>query len=208
MKSIYLGILAITLGSMGCGGGGGNNDISLDDLPGELARAICEKDFDCCPQDSAAEYTSVEECISDSQLFTAILASWIRQSEQAGRVRYDAARAGECMDVIRGLACTALQAEDFCDDFIVPLVAAGGQCDQDFECVTGYCDAETETCATLPALGQPCNFDCAQGSYCDFGTRVCEAARADGAECFFDDECLSLYCDDDTGLCGQVPACT
>jgi hypothetical protein len=198
---------------MGCGGDGGNDDIALADLSGELAKVVCEKEFDCCPQDSAATYTSEAQCITEVQGLLSFFTAVFGESEQAGRVRYDSARAGECMDVIRGLDCTIVGGEDLgCDDFIVPLVAAGGECDQDMECVTGYCsyDFETDigTCATLPGLGQACDFDCAQGSYCDFGTSTCEAAKADGAECFDDEECLNYYCDLDTGLCGQEPACS
>jgi hypothetical protein len=197
------------LASAGCGS---SDDIELADLPRELAEATCAKAFDCCPQDSAMEFPSEEQCVTTLQGFASFLVVGIQQSEQAGRARYDGARASECMDVIRGLDCTQFRAEELpCDDFIVPLVAAGGECDQDFDCVTGYCsydfDADIGTCATLPGLGQACDFDCAQGSYCEFSTSTCEAAKADGAECFDDEECLNYYCDLDTGLCGQEPAC-
>jgi hypothetical protein len=209
MKSIYLGILAITLGSMGCGSGDGNDDISLfDDLYRELALARCEKEFDCCPQDSVAAYSSVENCTTHNEYYTRELAGQIQWAVLSGRVLYDGARARECMAVIRGLECTQYQADDL-GCFVVPLVDSGGQCNLDFECVTGYCSFETHTCATLPALGEQCNRDCAQGSYCDFRTSVCEAAKADGAECQIETECQSLHCDYSTGagLCGQAPAC-
>jgi hypothetical protein len=212
MKSFYLGILTITLTSMGCGGG--SDDIPLAELPRELAQIACEKQFDCCPQDSAAEFASVEDCTTQVQFFTSLLGSAVQESQTAGRVRYDAGNAGECIALLRGLDCTAVQSEiDLldCEDFIVPLVDAGGACEQDFECTTGYCDtsggAELGACAALPALGQECDGDCAQGSYCEFGTGLCEAVKADGTECFFDDECQSDFCDPDAGVCGLEPAC-
>jgi hypothetical protein len=204
-RSIYLGILAVALTSTSCGS---SNDVALDELPRELAQAYCEKAFDCCPQDSAAEFTSLADCAADFQYYTSRLALSIQESERDGRVQYDSARAGECMDEIRGLDCAQYQAETLtCYDFIVPLVALGDQCGESYECVTGYCDSFTSICTTRPALGEACSFTCDQGLYCDLGTRVCEAAKADGAECFADRECLSKFCDD-TGVCGLAPACT
>lgn len=215
MKSFFVGILTITLASIGCGGGGGD-DIPLADLARELAQVACEKEFDCCPQDSAAEFNSEAECTTQLQGFMSFLTAAIQASEAAGRARYDSANAGDCIALLRGLDCTEFQAEvDLvgCEQFIVPLVAAGGECEQDFECTTGYCKndgaSELGTCDTLPALGQACQFNCAQGAYCDFGTGNCEALKADGTECVFDDECQSNFCDDSTGtgLCGLEPAC-
>ena len=66
-----------------------------------------------------------------------------------------------------------------CMAFVMPKVAQGGACTQDFECTTGNCEGDEHVgdplvdgmCAAAPvtvAIGQSCAAnECVDGAYCD-----------------------------------------
>ena len=75
------------------------------------------------------------------------------QQQTEGRLRYDGRAAAACFANMGNAACTAASNDwsgiPNCDAYIVPLVATGGACDGDEECLTGFCDRPL----TLPGDG-------------------------------------------------------
>jgi hypothetical protein len=82
------------------------------------------------------------------------------------------------------------------------------------DCAGGYtCDVTTtHACQPLPALGQPCTFECSGGAWCDMdqpmGSRTCIAPKPNGGTCTTSPfACQSLYCDTTAGVCADAPVC-
>jgi hypothetical protein len=70
-------------------------------------------------------------------------------------------------------------------------------------CITGadcspyaHCAADTQTCANIPVLGEPCNGSCAGEAYCDLETRLCTMPKPNDQPCSASDQCESLYCEE------------
>jgi hypothetical protein len=217
------GILAV-----GCGGGGGG-DVSLNDFPAEAADAFCAKIFECCDQQEIMEQFSIfnppitteAQCVTAFTGFYQLAFGETQAAIDAGKMKYHADRAGACLDAVRDLSCSQYamlgDSDTFpgCEDPFEGLVAADQACADDDECVSGYCEGDTQemtgTCKTEPGSGAACpDFQCASGLYCEFGAAgsTCQPTKADGAQCTSDEECQSDNCDDASGLCAAAaPTC-
>ncbi len=136
----------------------------------------------------------------------------MRDAATAGRARYDGDRLAACLATIRSSTCEALGATNHfagiagCDQFVVPLVSAGGSCANDFECIAGRCRAGT--CAALPAAGAPCTDDgkCGAGAVCD-ATATCIATSADGDHCTQAIQCPSQQCTSEGTCAPRATTC-
>jgi len=225
--------LAFCIVLVGCGGddSGSGGYVEVDNLGLELGLASCAKQFDCCTDAEIMEQymgitlddmpiTTEEQCVEfTNAIFSGLFVAELEESIAAGRAEYDGAAAGDCIAALRSLTCaqysSAMSDESAlsCGAFILPKVAEGGACGEDFECTTGNCDGESEdvdgTCTTLPGEGETCSGDCAGDLSCNFdqssGMQVCEAPKPAGAECSLDRECASDFCDDATDMCATEP---
>jgi hypothetical protein len=210
----------VAVGLFACGpDGGGDGDVAVGDFIHEVMSAACDLADDCCDAQTS------EECRAQAEGFEPLLAPFVAGLEESiseGRLAYDAAEAGSCLDSLRGLGCAlAIGLEDLPCEAITPLVAEGGACTADMECTVGVCvrppdePEDLGTCSSLPGEGEPCQEDCAEGSYCRYvddtwTDAVCVAARPDGASCEADSMCASschLAAGDADGVCGPPIAC-
>ena len=221
----------------GCGGGD-NGTIDVDNFGMELAVASCAKQFDCCTDAEIAEQymgityddqpiTTEEQCVEfATALFTTFATATFKESIEMGRVEYDGDAAADCVAAIESVSCSeygtgaAALEEMGCRPYLIPKVAEGGGCTQDFECTTHNCVGAMQSggqstdgmCKPMPTAGEPCDDNCADGSYCAYdltaGDDICQPLKADGAECGYDDECTSDDCDDMTDVCvTPAPVC-
>jgi hypothetical protein len=135
----------------------------------------------------------------------------------AGRLKYDGDAARGCIDAAANLSCSAysmLSGHEsiVCEKpFLIPLVADGGGCTQDYECISANCEGATVQpggpntdgmCKPLPTAGQSCTSSCAQGLYCS-GT--CKPLLANGTQCTGSNQCASNYCS--TTCMDRPPTC-
>jgi hypothetical protein len=218
---------------VGCGGGG---TTELDNLGLELVTASCAKQFDCCTDAEIMQQymgityngqpiTTEEQCVEFSNaVFTGLAIPHYKDSLAMGRIEYDGEAAADCIAEIGSLSCTEYGTSrngDFpleCRPFLLPKVADGGGCTEDYECTSHNCVGATDQpngpstdgmCKPMPAAGQPCDDNCATGLRCAYdqsaGMDVCQAKKADGMQCNVADECTSDYCDRATRMCGTKP---
>jgi hypothetical protein len=133
-------------------------------------------------------------------------------SENAGRAKYDQAQVDLCLTALRGATCTELTAIHniaglpACNaTFATPLVAIGGKCGQDYECIDSVCqkapDAWEGLCAVGASVGASCTTDrCAQDLSCDSRDSnsdtdsVCVAEQENGGACVDNFDCKSRSC--------------
>lgn len=232
MKRLICSVLLISCG----GDDSGSGTVNLDDLGMDLAVVSCSKQFDCCTdaeiteQYDGIEYngqpiTTEEQCVEfGSAILTGFGVMQWKESLAMGRIEYDASAAAGCVSALEGLACDHYnggQIDDLpssCHPFIIPKVADGGGCTQDFECTSGNCVGATVQpdgpdtdgmCEVMPTAGQSCSDNCADGLYCGFdqttGEEICQALKADGVECSLSRECTSESCDTTTHVCAAKP---
>jgi hypothetical protein len=189
--------------------------VPLDDYVSALSSAFCERAFACCTTSersgffSTSGFETMEECQTAFEAQFASTSSAIREAQAAGRRQYDAAQAGVCVDAIRTLSCgvfsaistsgTARGLLSECDDVATPLVAVGGACAADDDCIDSFCPATR--CVAFSASGAACSATdrCADSQFCN-QDGVCETRRPDGAECYSGGDCASGGCVD--GVCG------
>ena len=220
----------------GCGGG--NGSIAIDDLGTELGIASCGKQFDFCTEVEIMEQymgltldgvpiTTEEQCVElTNAIFTGFGVVQYKESLAVGRVEYDGAAAADCIAAIEDMTCAqystgelAIRMTD-CRPFIVPKVADGGGCTQDFECTSRNCAGATVdpdgpdvdgACQPMPSAGQSCDDNCADGLYCGFDLSanmdVCQPLKADGAQCNSGRECASDECDETRMCATPAPTC-
>ena len=199
----------------------------------------CRLQFECCTDaEIMAQYmgityndqpiTTEAQCVEFTAAFFGGLAvSQYKKSIERGRIEYDADAAGECIAVANSASCAEFSSGalddsgSMCSPFIIPLVADGGACTQNYECTSDNCVGATVhtegedidgACEPLPAAGQTCDFSCADGLYCEYdptaGMSICQPTLADGMDCTFDDDCTSENCDDTTNTCAsEAPVC-
>lgn len=131
-------------------------------------------------------------------------------AERAGRVRYDRAAAGSCMESLSRAvgACADLSGPaEGCAPWITPAVPLGGACTSVAECMAPAdgCYAGNQclgTCMAPGGLGEACGAPwpgCAEGFYCA-GATGCQPLVAMGGQCPKVDACAAgSYCL--SGLC-------
>jgi hypothetical protein len=234
MKRLVVCVV-VCVGLASCGGDGAGGSIDVDNLGSELAVAACERQFSCC---TTAEITerymgitfegqpidSEETCISfSSAVFAGFALASYKDSLAKGRMEYDGEAAANCVAAIEALSCAQYGAEQFpesgCRPYLIPKVANGGGCTQDYECTSHNCVGEDTplgepatdgACMAMPTAGEACDENCAGDLICDsdFGSGVdtCRPARADGTQCNLDRECASDYCEEGTRVCAPKPA--
>lgn len=209
---------------VGCGGD--NGSIALDDLGEAIGISSCAKQWDCCSDaELMAQYmditiggqpiTTEDQCVSFTNgIFTAFAVTDYKESQTAGRIEYDGVAAADCLAALDERTCaeyasaTPSDITGACRPFIIPKVADGGGCTQDYECTSDNCVGATVdpdgvdtdgSCMPMPTQGQPCDGECVNGNYCGYdqtaGEDICQATKADGAECVLDRECASDECD-------------
>jgi hypothetical protein len=214
----------------------GGGPVALDNLGTELAAVSCRQQFECCTDaeimdmymgityDGHAIMTESDCFEFANALLTGLAVAQYKSSLEMGRIEYDAAAAGGCVDALEGLTCSQYgdraldELSSSCRPFILPKVGDGGACTQDYECTSHNCVGATHepnapdtdgACEPMPGAGEMCTDNCADGLYCGFdttnGQQLCLALEADGAECSLDRECASEYCDDTTRQCAAEP---
>ena len=104
-----------------------------------------------------------------------------------------------------------------CMAFIMPNVAQGGACTQDFECMTDTCEGAIDRarpstgCAWRPpvlaAAGQSCAVNALRRRrLLRFATSTCQPLKGAGQTCTSDDECVNT-CNTTTGTCSCYAGC-
>ncbi len=185
--------------------------VALDQVPDRIAAAICEVGRRCYLSDEP----DCEE--STAQGYRATELASLQAAVAAGRVRYDAARAGQCLALI--LQSSGCELPE-CEGVVVGLVAEGGDCFGREECAAGLFCADDAACpgACRPvgATGDPCAQDdaCAPGAFCSFAVEpsVCRPRAGQGESCGdpeYADCADGLRCEDAADgreLCQPEPA--
>ena len=203
----------LTAALLGCGSVSG---IPIDQTATDFAKAICPKAYDCCTQaqlmNNSSAGTTEAECETKTAGDFRTQLQQRQEAENKGRARYDQAQVDACLAAIRAATCRdltmirSLAGLPACDSmFATPLVAVGGQCQQDFECIDSVCQkqpgAPEGVCAAGAAAGASCATQhCAQDLICDGRTAndpsddVCVAEQDDGATCNDGFDCKSRNC--------------
>lgn len=217
-----LGLSPIVL-LLACGGGG-SDEVAIDDLSAELAAASCHRIFECC-DDAEVEQElgffdakTEDECVTvisgfSEQFFVPPLRAGIEQ----GRITYHPDRMADCIATFRSLECdepvddTGVGLAGIgCEDPFEGHLADGEACATDEECANDSCLGDSidfqgnvtqGICGDPPVDGESCgnNEECAGGSWCDTGApdgATCVEPLADGADCRSDNQCASGHCDD------------
>jgi hypothetical protein len=193
----YAWLCCLLFTAVACGGSSDDDDdngasgggVPLEDLPLTLGKASCGKTFECCSDEEIAMNPFLGEdqasCEVTLAAFTSLLVPAIQDAVAGERARYDGAALQGCVNALADVSCAEARsgggdvtAGEDCGEFLIPLVALGGTCEQSFECINGWCD-------TLA------------GS-------LCSPLKADAATCEDDEECQSGYCDLFAG-CGTEP---
>ena len=182
----------------------------------DFANVICSAAYKCCTpatlMGNSAAGTSEAECETKtadnfrSQLQTR------QDSENKGRSQFDQKQVDLCLAALRAASCEmltsirSLSAIPECNStFATPLVAVGGTCGQDFECVGSVCQKEPMAwegvCAAGAPVGASCTTDpCAQGLSCDprdsnsDTDSVCVQEQDVGGPCVDGFDCKSRVC--------------
>jgi len=193
-----------------------NRCIPIDSRAAEIARTICPKAYQCCTADqllsNASAGTTEAECEQNTTRDYRTFLMNVQKSQDAGRCRYERSKLDACLATLRTSTCATLNMTNHitgvptCDGVTTPLVAIGGACSNDFECVGGgVClipqGAVEGTCVAGATVGQSCvDTRCAPGLSCDprdsgnATDDVCVQPQAEGATCADDGECRSQNC--------------
>jgi len=208
-------------------GGGGSGGVSPAGLASALAEASCNKHEECCTAEEFMDATlgseNAAECKAVLTGFGSLLTNVLDDSIEAGRVIYHPDRMEDCLAAIDALSCAEFKDngeinDSRCEDPFEGQVADGGECANDFDCVSNYCSGDSMdfegnltfgVCADDPVAGLPCDEGrCADSAFCDFETDLCEALLADGEACTSDNQCKSEECDTTTSSPGSCVAST
>jgi uncharacterized protein (TIGR03382 family) len=209
----------LTVAVLGCGGVSG---IPIEKTATDFAHAICDAAYKCCTPETlmgnASAGMSEAECeMKTAQDFRNTLQN-MQNSENAGRSKYDQAQVDACLQAIRAATCDkltsirSLSGLPECDSlFATPLVAAGGTCQNDFECIGGVC-ADGKCAAGMPVGGSCVGAanKCAPKLLCDprdgnnDSDDVCVMEQDIGGACVDNFDCKSRLCS--AGTCTQPAA--
>jgi hypothetical protein len=108
-----------------------------------------------------------------------------------------------CLALIRGASCEQLNRTNHfsgigCPAYVEPLVAPGGPCGSDLECIEGTCDKNGNgegVCKPLPRQGEACaGVRCAAGLVCNGGVNQCEPELPARTMCVAGGQCGSGVC--------------
>lgn len=202
-------------GAAGCSQRG--SGVSLDDMPSQIANAYCAKVYECCSGAELAGRQSEGPDEKSCRLHNAVAFAQIRDQVRASNDKHRAVYRGDqmqaCVTALKAAPCSSLKTRKpgelaACDRYIEPLVAAGGACGFDHDCVASSCEGEQDgvdgVCTARVGDGQPCETaSCADGFYCE--NRTCRVLQADGESCGANYQCNSGGCngnDADAGVAG------
>ena len=199
--------------------------IALEAAPAAYAAAYCERALACCETAElqmmlgmdVIDRASCEPFIA--RVFGNEFIDDTRRALQAGRATYDPNAMAACVDHVREDDCVhavrVLRLMTFpqeCAPVRIGRVGVGGECDHDFQCVTGACaggaDHAAGQCIEVPVIGAACpTGDCGPSAYCDRTgpMPVCTAINAEGEACTSSLGCESLVCD--AGICAPPASC-
>jgi MYXO-CTERM domain-containing protein len=221
IKSVLACSCLVPAALIGCGSVDKKMGSPIETAPTEIAQTVCPKAYDCC---TAAQLmgndmagTDEASCeMKTTDAFTQQLAN-VQASEKAGRAMYDGEKVEACLATIRSSTCQMLQTTNHlagvpgCDTFAKPLVAAGGECFNTFECIQGWCKPNQSMSGgagscVVPQDGDACGAvdpKCAPGFNCDSNTGKCVKAQADNSPCTSGLQCESGVCSSSTpgGTC-------
>ncbi len=214
----------LPLGGAGCSGGG--EGLSLDGLPGEAARAWCQKAYLCC---NAAEIAQMEASLDfqGEGGCRDYLSGWLelyvttpmKNAVSVDRGSYDPDKAQACVAAYDALGCTGSNdVEDFfahCDVPYQGLQAAGADCYNTYECQSGtWCSTNTKRCTVPAGLNDQCSLAgepyCGTELYCDSQTLTCVQTKPKDSDCQATVECAAgLICHETQLTCQEPdPVCT
>ncbi len=228
--------LAVALLVLSTACGQVHSTIPVDTTARDIAQSVCSSAYRCCTlaqlmnNDAAGTSvaTATQDCTADSapceQACEARTAenfrnelSGVQRSVDQRRAVYEQAKVDACLAKIRSSSCETINVTNHltgvpgCESFVTPLVAVGGGCTNDYECIDGWCRQPTPpetgdgTCAPLARVGEACAAgNCAPGLACDPkgsdpADDVCVQAGDVGAVCSDAFECKSGACSSSGG---------
>jgi hypothetical protein len=182
--------------------------ISIEAAPQEIAKAVCPKAYTCCApmQLMGNDLAGKDEASCESKTTEGFKKNLdgLEGSIKKGRARYHGDQMEACLAFIRGASCEQLNRTNHfsglgCPAYVEPLVAAGGACGADVECIEGTCDksggGSEGVCKPLPGQGEACaGVRCAKGLVCDGAVNQCqpdlpERAAPRSNQCFYASAC-------------------
>ena len=126
----------------------------------------------CCTADqlssNSAAGTSEQDCITQTTASYKNQLSTLQASVDQKRASYQSSKLDACLMTIQSSDCATLNVTNHvagipgCESFTTPLVAVGGACSQDYECINGWCNVPSSSnngegvCAAFVAAGQSC----------------------------------------------------
>jgi len=161
--------------------------IPLAMAPMVFAEVVCEKVFSCCTPEQRARNPLITNQAGCSALVAALLSDSIAPTMAAmaaGRASYEPDVLAGCLRDYQMSSCADLEIDGGLSayaacPFIKPLVAPGGACSNDIECIDGRCPNGTATMAA-----------------------TCVASKPNGQTCMLDAECIGR-CDLVAGTCAD-----
>jgi hypothetical protein len=217
-------ILVVAAMVGGCGGGGGYSGssapIPIEQTTNAWAQTICNQNFKCASKADIG-MNNLNGCLAVDEMVWQSNVDTVKADQAKGRVSYDQAAMGACLSTLYHETCAqwtaGLTHDEWCREAFTPMVAVGGACLVDVECVGGYCDgADTSAkppmegvCKARLADSAACTFSdkCSETQYCDSTAMMCVPVKAGGTACGSDDECAYAHCNPDTMLCSGYAGC-
>jgi hypothetical protein len=199
----------LAVAALGCGSVSG---IPIEQTANEFAKTICPKAYECCTtaqlMNNDAAGTTEQECETKTAKQFRDYLQTMQDAENGKRAKYEQEQVDACLAALRTKVCSdltmirSLKGIPECDStFATPLVALGGTCKQDFECIDSVC--VQGVCAAGMSVGGSCVGDgnkCGQNLFCDprdgsiDNDSVCVVEQDNGATCVDNFECKSRSC--------------
>jgi hypothetical protein len=220
-KTITAGAVTLlgVFGGIAAGGCGSVSGIPIDDTSTRIANTVCPKAYQCCTADelgmNGSAGTDVATCESMTKSNYQNVLATLQASVDQKRAVYVSSKLDTCLANIQSMDCTALnmtnhlQGVPGCESFTTPLVAAGGACSQDYECIDGWCNVPQNSangegvCEMFVPTGQSCAAaggpSCGPNAVCDTYNELCEPVSDIGGTCSDNLQCTTLNCSSSGG---------
>ena len=225
-RQLVVGAGAVLVALVGLPGCGNVSGIPIDQTATRIANTVCPKAWMCCTADqlmsNSAAGTSEQDCITQTTSNYQLQLSTLQASVDQKRASYQSSKLDACLAKIQNSDCATLNVTNHlvgipgCESFTTPLVAVGGACSQDYECINGWCNVPASSnngegvCAAFLAAGQSCassgGTGCGPNAVCDVeGTPndssddLCASVSDIGGACADDLQCTSLNCSSSGG---------
>ncbi|HEX4422602.1 MAG TPA: hypothetical protein VH165_32025 [Kofleriaceae bacterium] len=208
-------ILAVLLGCVACGGGGGS--VSIDDYPDHLRDAFCNYLVKC------GESKDLDTCRTGHLGLDFSVGASERAAFDGKVATFDGVAAQACTDALGARDCDLTSQSnrvipEACLGIAIGTVHDGAACAQDVECISQVCDVPAcsmacckGTCIgdAAPAFakaGEACDSGlCDATSYCDEVATTCMPLKQSGDSCESSDECNYGFDCLPAGTCGTLP---